>query len=177
MSDCWLFLVTGSYWQVIKRSQVVSGGCVSMNHRNMLVSGPHGHQAPGTTHCDLPHIPRGRNYDGCVNCQLSCCWCGQWSWYHIGNLLFLSYYELLKNIYINLVMSNNYNLSNPKALRAAKTWSCQRWRDCYIFDIDIMWCLILLDLSLLYGFFCNYIIYNVLNCSIISNNLKVIIGK
>ena len=25
--------------------------CVSVNHRNMLVSGPHGHQAPHTATC------------------------------------------------------------------------------------------------------------------------------
>ena len=55
----------GSYWQVIKRSQVVSG-CVSVNHRNMLVSGPHGHQSPHSA--TYLTFLAGEIITGCVNC-------------------------------------------------------------------------------------------------------------
>ena len=82
-----MFLVTGSYWQVIKRSQVVSGVGVSMNHRNMLVSGPHGHQAPHTATCLTFLAGEIMTGASTVNCPAA----GVDNDRDIGNLLNLSY--------------------------------------------------------------------------------------
>ena len=96
IADCSSLL--GSYWQVIKRSQVVSG-CVSVNHRNMLVSGPHGHYSHHHSATYLTFLA-GEIITGCVNCSAA----GVDNDHDIVNLSNLSYYELLKDE--NLVTPN-----------------------------------------------------------------------
>ena len=64
IADCSSLL--GSYCQDIKRSQVVSDGCVGVNHRNMLVSGPHGHYSHHTA--TYLTFLAGEIITGCVNC-------------------------------------------------------------------------------------------------------------
>ena len=91
IADCSSLL--GSYWQVIKRSQVVG-----VNHRNMSVSGPHGHQSPHTA--TYLTFLAGEIITGCVNCPAA----GVDSDHDIVNLSNLSYYELLKDE--NLVTPN-----------------------------------------------------------------------
>ena len=73
--------------------------CVSVNHRNMLVSGPHGHQAPHTATCLTFLAGEIMTGASTVNSPAA----GVDNDRGIGNLLFLSYYKLLKDIYINLV--------------------------------------------------------------------------
>ena len=111
--------VESEWLLIVPRYSVVTGKLSSGHRLSVWITGIcwyRGHMV--TTHCNLPHIPRGRNYYWVR--QLS--WCGVDNDHGIVNLLNLS-----NILWTSKGCEPRNNLSPPKG---CKNCSYYRWGDC-----------------------------------------------